>query len=344
MKIKTISWVKNRIKIIDQTKLPNKLKYIYISKLEDLFEAIRVMRIRGAPALGAAAALGLMLAVHKSSTKRLAQFKKEIEQAACYLGKSRPTAVNLFWALNRMKQVMDDAKLDSISKLKRALLKESAAIIEQDRLICRKMAAHGAKLIKNGDTVLTVCNAGILATVDYGTALGVMYRAKQEKKRFKVFASETRPLLQGARLTTWELLQNKIDVTLICDNQAAGLMKKKLIDKIFVGADRIACNGDTANKVGTYNLAVLAKWHKVPFYVVAPLSTFDKSIKTGKQIPIEQRCSTEVTHNLFKVPVAPRGVKVLNPAFDVTPHELITAFVTEKGILRPPYGKKISKI
>lgn len=336
MKIRTIDWDKNSIKIIDQTKLPNEFNYIYLKDIKQLFAAIRSMKIRGAPALAAAGALGVVLAACNIRRKKPGQFIKELLRVIDYLSTSRPTAVNLFWGLERMKKVIEENKNNKAEVIKSALLSEGRKIMQEDRIACRKMAKAGSRLIKNGDRVLTICNAGILATIDYGTALGVFYQAKKEKKRFRVFACETRPLLQGARLTTWELSKNHIDVTLICDSMAAVLMSEKKIDKIFVGADRIARNGDTANKVGTYNLAVLAKWHRIPFYVVAPLSSFDNNIKTGRDIPIEQRSCREITHSYFKKPIVPPGVKVFNPAFDVTGHELITAIITEKGILRFP--------
>ncbi|MFH1578051.1 MAG: S-methyl-5-thioribose-1-phosphate isomerase [Candidatus Omnitrophota bacterium] len=336
IKIKTIAWEKNKIKIIDQTKLPNQLKYVYITGLRRLFIAIKSMKIRGAPALAAAGALGVVLAAYQSRLKGVEPLKKKLEQAIDYLGRSRPTAVNLFWGLERMRAVLKNNDYILVSTIKSALLEEAKKIIDQDRAACRGMAEIGARLIKNGDKILTICNAGILATVDYGTALGVIHRAKDKGKRFSVFACETRPLFQGARLTAWELTKNKIDVTLICDNLAATLMRKGKINRIFVGADRIAANGDVANKVGTYNLAVLAKWHNIPFYVVAPLSTFDSNIKSGKDIIIEERSAREVTDHFFKKPIAPRSVKVLNLAFDLTPHKLITGIITEKGILRYP--------
>jgi methylthioribose-1-phosphate isomerase len=240
-----------------------------------------------------------------------------------------------------MRKVIDNNNNNSTERIKSALLKEAREVMKEDRITCRKMAEVGSRLIKDGDSILTICNAGILATIDYGTALGVIYRAKEEGKKFKVYACETRPLFQGARLTIWELKKKGIDATLICDSLAATLMRKKQITKVFVGADRIARNGDAANKVGTYNLAVLANWHGIPFYIVAPLSTFDLAIKTGNDIPIEERSPFEVTHNFFKKPIAPAGVRVLNPAFDITPHKLITAIITEKGILWPPYKSRL---
>ena len=336
MKIETIAWKAGRIKIIDQTKLPNEFKYIFIKDVRQLFQAIRSMKIRGAPALAVAGALGVALAAYRNRSRSRVQFKKQLQNTINYLGRSRPTAVNLFWALNRMQEILN--KDSSIDRLKSALLKEAREIIKEDRISCRSMGEIGARLIHDGDKILTLCNAGILATIDFGTALGVFYQAKKQGRRFKVFACETRPLLQGARLTSWELKKNGIDVSLVCDNLAATLMRRKQVNKVFVGADRIARNGDVANKVGTYNLAVLANWHHIPFYVVAPLSTFDRAIRTGRNIPIEQRSPFEVTHNFFKKPIAPARIKVLNPAFDVTPHRLITAIVTEKGILKIKRG------
>ncbi|MEW6170779.1 MAG: S-methyl-5-thioribose-1-phosphate isomerase [Candidatus Omnitrophota bacterium] len=343
MHIKTIEWRNDKIRIIDQTKLPLKLAYLDIEDINSLVSAIKQLKVRGAPALGASAGLGLYLGLKNSKAKNFSEFKKHLEKVSKYIASSRPTARNLFWALERMKKIAYQNYLRPIKEIKNILLKEALNLLEEDRTICRKMAEFGEKLIKNGDTILTICNTGILATVDYGTALGVIYKAKEKGKKFRVFACETRPLLQGARLTSWELLQNKIDTTLICDNMAASLMQKGKIDIIFVGADRIACNGDTANKIGTYNLAVLAKFHRIPFYVVAPTSTFDLSIKNGRGIPIEERSNLEVIEIANKF-IAPKNIKVYNPAFDVTPNELITGIVTEVGILRKPFKKSILKL
>jgi methylthioribose-1-phosphate isomerase len=343
MPIPTIAWVNNSVRIIDQKKLPFKLKFIYCRDIKTLWKAIKTLQVRGAPALGIAAALGVLLASVKSKAKTKVTFKKDLYRAMHYLAGSRPTAVNLFNALKRMKGLIDSKDRFTVRQLKRMLFKEAMKIIEEDKLACRKMAKFGARLIKNKESLLTICNAGALATADYGTALGVMYSAKKAGKYIKVFACETRPLLQGARLTTWELLKENIDTTLICDNMAASLMANNKIDKVFVGADRIASNADTANKIGTYNLAVLASYHKIPFYVVAPFSTFDLSIKDGREIPIEKRNSEEVRRFLGK-PIAPSGVKIHNPAFDITPHTLITAIITEFGIIRPPFRKNIKLI
>ncbi len=344
MDIKTIEWKNNSIKIIDQTRLPGELKYIYIKDLKSLFRAIKALKVRGAPALGAAAALGVYLGIKDSRTENFDEFSKELHKVSGYIASSRPTARNLFWGIERMCNAAARNSDKPLSAIKILLFRETQKIIEEDRAACRKIGSYGAKLLKDKDTVLTICNAGILATIDYGTALGVIYKAKQLGKRLKVCACETRPLLQGARLTAWELKKRDIDVTLICDSMAATLMQQGRIDKVIAGADRIARNGDTANKIGTYNLAVLSYYHKIPFYIAAPASTFDLTIKTGLDIPIEERKDKEITELFFKRPITAKGVKVFNPAFDVTPHNLITAIITDKGILRPPYRKNISGI
>lgn len=344
MNIETIQWHKNKIKLIDQTKLPLKLEYFYAGDLGAIWQAIKTMKIRGAPALGAMSALGVYLGVKDSKAKNFSTFRKELNKVTSFIASCRPTARNLFWGLEKMLYVASSNKDKPIPVIKKMLFKEAQNIIEQDRLICRKIAYYGEKLIKSNDKILTICNAGILATIDYGTALGVIYRAKQEKKVIEVFVCETRPMLQGARLTTWELQKKGIDVTLICDSMAATLMQQGRINKVITGADRIALNGDTANKIGTYSLAVLSYYHKIPFYVAAPKSTFDLAIKEGKDIPIEHRSAKEVTELFFKQPIAAKNIKVFNPAFDVTPNKLITAIITEKGIIRPPYIKNIKKM
>lgn len=344
MNIKTIEWKKNAIRIIDQTKLPGKFEYIDIRDLKALWYAIKDLKVRGAPALGAAAALGVYLGVKDSKAKSFPVFKKELERVISYLGSSRPTARNLFWGLERMRRVSVMNKNKSLPYIKNIMFEEAQKIIEEDSVSCRKIGYYGAKLLKNKDTILTVCNAGILATIDYGTALGVIYRAKEEGKRIKVFACETRPLLQGARLTAWELKKKGIDVTLICDNMAAAVMSEGKIKRVIAGADRIAQNGDSANKIGTYGLAVLSRYHKIPFYIAAPVSTFDFKVKSGRQIPIEERSRKEVTELFFQRPIVHKGVKVFNPAFDVTPHNLVTAIITDKGIIRPPYNINIRRL
>ncbi|MFH0839045.1 MAG: S-methyl-5-thioribose-1-phosphate isomerase [Candidatus Omnitrophota bacterium] len=339
MPIETIKWEKNYIKLIDQTKLPKKLVWLKCKTIEDLHHALRMLKVRGAPLIGIAAGLGVYLGMQdfKGDTKA---FKQKLKEIIKYIGSSRPTAVNLFWALKKMQQVFDGNKKLHIAEIKKALFKEAMKLIEEDKYTCRKMAEFGAGLIKNNDSILTHCNAGALATFDYGTALGVLYKAKEQKKRFRVFLDETRPLLQGARLSAWELLRHNIDATLICDNMAADIMRKGLVNKVIVGADRIASNGDAANKIGTYSLAVLAKAHRIPLYVVAPVSTFDMSLKCGDEIPIEFRNPNELIW-IEDVQIAPKDIKVYNPAFDVTPHHLISAIVTERGIFKPPYKKNL---
>ena len=340
--IPTIRWVNGNVKIIDQTKLPGKLQYITCRDIKTLWKAIRRLSVRGAPALGVSAAFGVLLGIKSFKGSDIQKFVKHILKTCDYIGTSRPTAVNLFNVLDQMRVIVLQCKNCSVRELKQRLKEEAFRIYEEDCSVCRKMGNFGARLIKNNSQIMTVCNAGALATADYGTALGVMYSAKSQKKKFKVYACETRPLLQGARLTTWELLRAKIDTTLICDSMAATLMREGKVDAIFTGADRIAPNGDAANKIGTYSLAVLAKHHKVPFYIVAPRSTFDMGIKSGKQIPIEQRGREEVIHFGNRL-TAPKQVKVYNPAFDVTDHKLITAIITEKGVITPPFKANIKK-
>ncbi len=344
MPIQTIAWDHGKVRIVDQTRLPLKLSYLSISDHLELCEAIKKLRVRGAPAIGVAAAFGVVLGVQRLSPRLdYDDFIRHCEQIISDLAKTRPTAVNLFWALDRMRKVIVHHANGAVEQLRSALLNEALAICEEDRSICRAIGMNGASLIEDGTTILTHCNAGALATVDYGTALGVIYAAVEQGKKIRVFADETRPLLQGARLTCWELMQAKIDVTLICDSAAAFAMQQGKIDCIFVGADRIAANGDTANKIGTYHLAVLAKYHLIPFYTVAPISTIDIHIECGSQIPIEERSAEEVTCG-FGIQTAPAGVRVYNPAFDVTPHQLITAIVTEQGIVRPPFGDNLKII
>lgn len=341
MPIPTIEWVDGRVHLIDQTLLPNEFKQIYCDDVESVWEAIKSLRVRGAPAIGIAGALGAVLGIWKSNVVSYPDFAAELKKVTDYLATSRPTAVNLFWALERIEQTAEKHKGLEISQLKDVLLDEAQRIIEEDREKCRAIGQHGLDLIRNGDSILTHCNAGGLATSDYGTALAVMFSAHESGKNITVFADETRPLLQGARLTAWELMQAGIDVTLICDNMAAQVMKEGKIQCVIVGADRIAANGDTANKIGTYNVAILAKAHDIPFYVAAPTSTLDLSLKTGDLIPIEQRAAEEVTEG-FGNRTAPEGVKVYSPAFDVTPARLITAIITEKGVVHPPFEESLS--
>ena len=337
MPVETITWKNGKVRYIDQTLLPHRLRYVDCARVRRFWKAIRDLEVRGAPALGIAGALGVMLGIKDSKAGNFKQFHNELKDVIKFLGTSRPTAVNLFWAFERMERAANENKEKSVKVIKDVLLKEAISIIEEDKRSCRKMAKHGATLIRSGDRILTHCNAGGLATADYGTALGVLFEAHKQGKRIKVYADETRPLLQGSRLTAWELVHEGIDTTLICDNMAASLMEMGMVDKIFVGADRIARNGDAANKIGTYNLAVLAAYHKAPFYVVAPVSTIDFRIKSGRQIPIEERDGDEVRRLSGRL-MAPKDVKVYNPAFDVTPNKLITAIITERGISRKPYN------
>ena len=341
MPIPTIEWVDGRIHLIDQTLLPNEFNQIYCDDVESVWEAIKSLRVRGAPAIGIAGALGAVLGIWKSEATNYPDFAAELKEVTDYLATSRPTAVNLFWALERIRQTAGKHRDLEVSQIKNVLLDEAQNIIDEDRARCRAIGQHGLDLIRNGDTILTHCNAGGLATSDYGTALAVMFSAHESGKNISVYADETRPLLQGARLTAWELMQAGIDVTLICDNMAAQVMKEGKIQSVIVGADRIAANGDTANKIGTYNVAILANAHDLPFYVAAPTSTLDLSLETGDLIPIEQRAAEEVTKG-FGSRTAPEGVKVYSPAFDVTPAHLITAIITEKGIAHPPYEESLA--
>lgn len=343
MPVDTISWKNGKVRFIDQTLLPGKLKFVESDSVERLWTAIKRLEVRGAPAIGIAGALGAVLAAYSARSSSVSIFLRDLRAGMKYLASSRPTAVNLFWALDNMARVADANSDKDVGAIRKLLLKEALRMLEDDKASCRAMARYGASLVKSGDAILTHCNAGGLATADYGTALGVMFESKRLGKKIRVYADETRPLLQGSRLTAWELMNEGIETTLICDNMAASLMAKGKIDKIFVGADRIASNGDTANKIGTYSVAVLAKYHGVPFYVVAPASTFDLKIKTGREIPIEERDPDEVRAVMGKQ-VAPKNVKVYNPAFDVTPSGLITAIVTDKGIFRKPYRSAINKL
>jgi methylthioribose-1-phosphate isomerase len=336
--VETIKWVGGALRIIDQTKLPTELAYLDCRDVPTVAEAIQSLRVRGAPAIGIAAAYGVLLA----ALGDVEDPQESVAQAIEQLAKTRPTAVNLFWALQRMRGAATRAVPGSPDELRAVLLAEANAILEEDRTVCRRMGQHGAELLWDGMAVLTHCNAGALATGGIGTALGVIYAACQQGKNVRVFADETRPLLQGSRLTAWELMQNGIDVTVICDSMAAVLMKQGRVDAVIVGADRIAANGDVANKIGTYGLSVLAKAHKLPFYVVAPTSTVDLSIARGEDIPIEERRSEEVTCGFGRC-TAPEGVKIFNPAFDVTPNALVTAIISEQGVAGAPYAEKLAR-
>ena len=343
MPVTTIDWLDGKVKLIDQTLLPNEVKYIYCDSVESVWESIKMLRVRGAPAIGIAGALGAVLGIWDSAASTYEEFEAQLQKTTDYLATSRPTAVNLFWALDRIKSTAKRHWNRSIDELKEILLAEAQKIILEDQKMCRAIGTHGQQLVSDGDTILTHCNAGGLATSGYGTALAVMFAACEAGKKIKVYADETRPLLQGARLTTWELMQAGIEVMLICDNMAAQVMKEGKIDSVIVGADRIAANGDTANKIGTYNVAVLAKEHKIPFYVAAPTSTFDLTLATGDLIPIEQRRAEEITEGFGKR-TAPLNVNVYSPAFDVTPARLIDAIITEKGLVRKPYTSNIASL
>jgi methylthioribose-1-phosphate isomerase len=337
--IETLRWIGGPdgcLSLIDQTLLPVELKEIQCRSVEAVWEAIRTLRVRGAPAIGIAAAYGVVLGLQQAADDDPAGFQARLAEVTAYLATARPTAVNLFWALERMKQKAAELNRagQAAPQLAAALLEEARAIHEEDRQMCRAIGRHGAELLSDGQGVLTHCNAGGLATADYGTALAVLFAAAESGKRLQVFVDETRPLLQGARLTAWELRERGFDVTLLCDSVAAQVMREGRVQAVITGADRIAANGDTANKIGTYALAVLAAAHHIPFYVAAPTSTFDLAIADGREIPIEQRDPREVTHG-FGRQTAPEGIRVYNPAFDVTPAALITALVCDRGIIRP---------
>ncbi|MEH7226165.1 S-methyl-5-thioribose-1-phosphate isomerase [Bacillus sp. JJ1566] len=337
----SVQWNETSIKLLDQTKLPLETVFIDLFTIEDVWDSIVSLKVRGAPAIGITAAFGLALSAKNYEETTLNEFKEKLLKDKDYLASSRPTAVNLIWALNRLFTSIEDSK--SVNEAKTTLVHEAIRIQAEDEAVCRQIGDHALGLFKDGFKVLTICNAGSIATARYGTALAPFHLAAQQGKNLKVYASETRPVLQGARLTTWELLQSDVDVTLITDNMAAHTIGEKGINAIIVGADRITANGDTANKIGTFNLAILAKTFGIPFYVAAPLSTFDVSLASGKEIPIEERNPEEVTH-LGGVRVAPEGVQVYNPAFDVTPNELITAIITEKGILQGNLMEEIKSL
>ena len=336
MPVTTVEWKNGKLRLIDQTKLPLELVYLDCVNEKEVWQAIKRLSVRGAPALGVAGAYGVVLAVQGFQTSAVKELKQEVDRAANYLAQARPTAVNLSWATQRLQLVAAHYGGHNVAELKKKLLEEAHAICEEDKHMCQQMADHALTLLHEGDTVLTHCNAGALATSQYGTALSGVFRAAEKGIKIHVIADETRPLLQGARLTAWELQQAGIEVTLICDNMAAAVMKQGRVNCVMVGADRIAANGDTANKIGTYSVALAARAHHIPFYVLAPTSTLDLSIPNGLHIPIEERSPEEITEG-FGRRTAPLGVKVYNPAFDVTPYELITAIVTENGIVRPPY-------
>jgi methylthioribose-1-phosphate isomerase len=339
----TIAWKNGRLKLIDQTQLPGKLCYEYCDDVKAVWDAIKQLKVRGAPALGVTAGYGVLVALKNFKPASSRELIAKVDETVEYLGASRPTAVNLMWALKRMQAVAHAMQDSSIADIKKALKNEAVAIHEEDKRLCEKLGMYGARVIRSGSTVLTHCNAGALATGGMGTALAGIFVAHDKGKKVSVIADETRPLLQGARLTTWEMRQAGIDVTLICDNMTAQVMKEGKVDLVITGADRIAANGDAANKIGTYGVALLAKAHGIPFYVAAPSSTFDLSLKTGDEIPIEQRDPEEVT-NGFGRRTAPGKINVYNPAFDVTPARLIAGLITEKGIISPPSTRAIASL
>lgn len=330
--------------IIDQTKLPGETVFLRLSDAESIYEAIYMLRVRGAPAIGVAAAIGIYAVCKRLPDSGLQAFTAEFSRIKDYLISSRPTAVNLAWALNRMEQVVLSYSGTSVSELKEHLRKEALEIRDEDIRVCRAIGEHGLTLIRNGDGILTHCNAGQLATTRYGTALAPIHVGRELGMNFKVYTDETRPLLQGARLSAYEMVADGVDTTVICDNMASSVMRNGWVQAVFVGCDRVAANGDTANKIGTSGVAILAKHYGIPFYVCAPLSTIDMSCPDGSCIKIEQRAESEVTEMWYKERMAPEGVHVYNPAFDVTDADLITAFVTEHGVIRPPFGPAFQKL
>jgi methylthioribose-1-phosphate isomerase len=338
----TIEWKEDAIVMVDQRKLPSQEVYLRCQTAQDVAKAIKTMVIRGAPAIGVAAAMGLALGARKSKASGTHQLALEFYRTCDLLAATRPTAVNLFWAIERMKRKFAELAQAgrSVDEIKARLAAEAQQIHDEDVASCRAMGAHGAAMVPQDARILTHCNAGALATAGYGSALGVIRAAVEQGKRVAVFADETRPFLQGARLTAWELVRDSIPTTVITDSMAGPLMREGQIDLVVVGADRIAANGDVANKIGTYTVAVLARAHDIPFYVAAPLSTIDLSTPDGAHIPIEQRNSREITH--FRAArMTPEGAGVRNPAFDITPHDLVSAIITERGIFRPPYTESL---
>jgi len=340
MMAKAIQWLDGKLRILDQSKLPREQIFIDLDNYHNVVLAIKAMKIRGAPAIGVAAAYGIALGASGIKTANKDEFLAQLNQVMQAFTASRPTAVNLFQAIDRMNKA---AKGDGVAEIKKSLVDEAKRIHHEEITATRQLSQLGAELIKDGFTLLTHCNAGPLATAGYGTALGVIIAAKDQGKKVSVFVTETRPLLQGARLTTWELKQEGIPVTLITDSMAGYFMQHRKIDCVIVGADRIAANGDVANKIGTYTLAVLAKENKIPFYVAAPTSTIDLSLSSGDKIPIEERSPEEVTH-IQEAPIAPEGIKAANPAFDITPYSYITAIITDKGIISEPYTEGLKRI
>lgn len=333
--VPTVEWKDGAVRLLDQAQLPERVAFLDCRDYRTVAQAIRELKVRGAPAIGVTAAMGVALGANSIKSNDFDHFRKETHEICDLLAATRPTAVNLFWAIERMKRTLADCRQLPVPAIKQRLVEESQRILDEDIAMNKTMGRHGAALVRDGQTILTHCNAGALATAGYGTALGVVRAAWEQGKKIKVLADETRPVLQGARLTAWELMQDGIPVTLITDNMAGALMRQGLVHLCVVGADRIAANGDVANKIGTYSVAVLAKAHDIPFYVAAPYSTIDLNTPSGEQIPIEQRQPGEVTSICGKAVVAPAGVSVLNPAFDVTPAAYITAIITERGVFKP---------
>lgn len=334
----------NAVVIIDQTKLPGKIEIISLHTAQEIWNAIYLLQVRGAPAIGVAAAYGIYVLAKRMDTEDYDTFYREFVRQKEYLDSSRPTAVNLSWALNRMQRVVEAHSGETVAQIKEALHRESVAIQEEDIWVCRMIGEHGLTLVKPGDGILTHCNAGQLATSKYGTATAPIYLGEERGYHFHVFADETRPLLQGARLAAFELQSSGVDVTLICDNMSATVMKNGWVNAVFVGCDRVAANGDAANKIGTSVVAAVAKYYGVPVYICAPTSTIDLNTPTGAEIKIEQRPAEEVTEMWYKERMAPEGIKVFNPAFDVTDHELIAGIVTEYGVARAPYTESLAAI
>src|ERR1700726_1000035 len=341
--IQTLEWTERGVRFIDQTRLPTEEVYVTCTTYEQVADVIRNMVVRGAPAIGVAAAMGIALGVNNSKAESTGDLKRELDQICDLIGKTRPTAVNLFWAIRRMQEKFERIRIRPVPQIKQALVEEAKRMHAEDIAANQAMGRHGATLMPSAGGVLTHCNAGALATAGYGTALGVIRAAVEQGKKIHVFADETRPFLQGSRLTAWELMKDGIPTTVISDNMAGVMMQQGKIGAIVVGADRIAANGDVANKIGTYTVAVLAKEHGIPFYVAAPFSTVDLEASDGSKIPIEQRNKREVSHIAGKQ-MTPDGVGIENPAFDVTPAKYVTAIITERGIARAPYQDSLSEL
>jgi methylthioribose-1-phosphate isomerase len=341
--IQTLEWTDKGVRFIDQTKLPTEEVYVTCKTHEQVADVIRNMVVRGAPAIGVAAAMGVALGVNNSKAETTGDLKRDFDAICGLISKTRPTAVNLFWAIRRMQEKFERIRIRPIPQIKRDLIEEAQRMHAEDIAANQAMGRHGATLMPSDGGVLTHCNAGALATAGYGTALGVIRAAVEQGKKIHVYADETRPFLQGSRLTAWELQQDGIATTIITDNMAGHFLRSGRIGCVVVGADRIAANGDVANKIGTYSVAVLAKENGVPFYVAAPVSTFDLTLPSGDSIPIEQRSASEVTH-VFGVPIAPENIAVENPAFDVTPARYVTAIICERGVVRPPYQESLANM